>query len=238
VSVNVTIAGVDAMQARLGELSKRGLGYAGRETVNSLAFEGRKVWADEMRSALTLRNRFTERRALVEPARSTRLTGMYALLGHTEPYMADLEDGGTERASKRWRAIPTEVAAGQAKGTTRSGRLKAVKPSNIITKLGGRIPGGGRSGTRKQRNARAIRAAIKTGRRLAMLDLGKRKGVFRVKGRGKKPEILMLYDLTHRRTPVPRRPTLQRTIARVLLQGPAIAHRALSKQLERVQGQG
>jgi hypothetical protein len=238
VTVTFTVAGLDAMQDELAGLSKRGLGYAGRETVNSLAFEGRSAWQDEMRRSLTLRNRFTERRALVEPARTTRLKGMHAVLGHTEPYMGQLEAGGREYAAKRRRPIPTEVAAGQAFGSLRSGRKRAVKPANIIRALGRRIPGGsGGTGARKARNARAIRAAVKSGRRLAFLDLGKRQGIFRVKGRGSKPKLQKLYDVSHRSTRVPRIATLERAFERVRLQGPAIAHRALSRQLARVKGQ-
>jgi hypothetical protein len=237
VSATVTVAGLDGMQRELGELSMRGLGYAGRETVNSLAFEGRKAWQGEMRASLTLRNRFTERRALVEPARTTRLKGMHALLGHTEPYMADLEAGGREKAAKRFRPIPTETAAGQATGSLRSGRKSAVRKANNIANLGRRIPGGqGGTRSRKARNARAIAGAIKTGRRLAYLDLGKRKGIFRIKGRGKSKEILKLYDLSHRSTRVPRIATLDRALERVRVLGPDIAHRALERQLARVKG--
>lgn len=238
-TASVTFTGIDAMQGELEALSKRGLGYAGRDTVNSLAFEGRKAWQTEMRASLTLRNRFTERRALVEPARTTRLKGMHALLGHTEQYMADLESGGRERAAKRFRPIPSEVAAGQAFGTLRSGRKSAVRKRNIIANLGRRIPGGhGGTGKRKARNARAIRAAVKTGRRLAFLDLGSNQGIFRIKGRGKGLKVEQLYNLAHRSTRVPRIGTLERALARVQLMGPAIAHRALERQLSRVQGHG
>jgi hypothetical protein len=232
-----TLRGVDEMQRQLQTLASRSLPFAARETVNGMAFAGRAAWQEEMRHALTLRNRFTERRALVERATTLRMSRMQAVLGHTEPYMATLEGGGAERADKRFRPIPTEVAAGQAKGSTKSGRKRAVRVANIITHLSRRIPGGGKSGSRKARNAKAIQGAIRTGRRLALLDLGKRKGIFRITGR-KKLNISMLYDLTRRVTPVPRVPTLRRAVERASAKGPELASRALEKQFERLKGHG
>jgi hypothetical protein len=64
------------------------------------------------------------------------------------------------------------------------------------------------------------------------------KGIYRIKGSKRKPEILRLYDLTRRVTPMPRTPMLARALARALLQGPAIAHAALEKQLARAGSKG
>lgn len=232
-SVTVTLAGLDEMQAELERIAKRSVPFAMRETVNSLAFEGRKIWQEEMRSALTLRNKFTERRVLVAPARTLNPSKMEAVLGHTEPYVAQLESGGTRKASKSFRAIPTEIAAGQSKGSLMGGRKKAVRPSAIITRLGSLATKGAKSRSRKSNNARAIRGAIRSGRRLALLDMGKGKIIVRVKGSKRKPTIEKLYDLTRRTTPIPRIPTLARALKRTLSRGPAIAHAALMKQLMR-----
>lgn len=234
--MGVTLKGLDEMQRELEALAKRSVPFAARETLNGMAFAGRVAWQEEMRNALTLRNRFTERRALVDRATTLRMSAMQAVLGHTEPYMATLESGGVERASKRFRAIPTEVAAGQAKGSTRGGRKRAVRAANVITRLGSLRVSGVAGLSRKARNARAVQGAIRSGRRLALLDLGRRKGVFRVMGGRRKPRISMLYDLTRRRTPVPRTPTLERAVARALAQGPELAFAALSKQLARTRG--
>lgn len=234
--MGVTFEGLDEMQRELETLAKRSLPFAARETVNGLAFAGREAWQEEMRGALTLRNRFTERRALVDRATTLRMSHMEARLGHTEPYMALLERGGVERAAKRFRPIPTEVAAGQAKGSTRSGRKRAVRAANVITRLGSlRVTGIGKL-SRKARNARAVQGALRSGRKLALLDLGRRKGVFRVTGSRRRPRITMLYDLSRRRTPVPRTPTLEGAVRRALAKGPELAFAALSKQLTRARG--
>lgn len=222
------------MQRELQQMSKRSVPFAARETVNKLAFEGRRLWGLEMQRALTLRNRYTQSRALVEPARTLRMSEMEARLGHTEPYMRTLEDGGREQAAKQYRPIPTEHAAGQAQGSLTGGRKRPVRRANVITTLGS-LKGARRAGLgRKAQNAHAVRHAIKSGKRLALLDLGKRKGIYRVEGSLKRPRIRKLYDLSKRSTPVPKTPTLQRALSKVHVLAPGIAHRALVRQFERL----
>lgn len=230
--IEVTLKGLDEMQRQLEAVAKRAVPYAARDVVNTLAFKGRELWQQEMRSALTLRNQFTERRALVERTRSLRVSDMEAKLGHTEPYMANLEFGQPERAAKQWRPIPTESAAGQSKGSLRSGRKRAVRRANIIRALGSLKAKGFKGRSRKAQNARAVRAAIKSGRRLALLDFGRRKGIYRITG-GKRPKVVKLYDLSRRVTPMPKVPTLQRALDKTLALGPQVAHAALTKQLQR-----
>jgi len=231
--INVTLKGSDEMQRQLETVAKRSVPFAARETVNTLAFKGREIWQQEMASSLTLRNRFTERRALVVKARTLRVDRMEAVLGHTEPYMANLEHGKSERAEKRWRPVPTEVAAGLPKGSLSGGRKKVVRPKNIITRLGNLKAKGFAGRPRKARNARAIQQAIKSGKRLALLDFGRRKGVYKIMGGKRRPKVVKLYDLSRRTTPMPKTPTLQRTLKKTLALAPQVAFDALSKQLKR-----
>jgi hypothetical protein len=88
--LRIDVRGINELQRALEQASKRSVPYAARDSLNTLAFEGRKIWQGEMRQALTLRNQFTERRALVERARGYQLKTMEAVLGHTEPYMQKL----------------------------------------------------------------------------------------------------------------------------------------------------
>lgn len=220
------------MQRELEQLARRGVHYAARETLNGLAFAGRRIWQDEMSSSLTLRNAFTQRRALVERAQGSRMADMEATLGHTEDYMRRLEFGIGERARRGGLAIPTETAAGQAKGSLPAGRKRAVRPSLVIRALG-KIKRQGRSVPRKARNVRAVREAIRNGSRLAYLELDRRRGIYKIMGGKKRPQIRKLYDLTRRAVPLPRVPTLQRTLKLALLQGPAIGLAAIQRQLDR-----
>jgi hypothetical protein len=234
--VLIALLGVSHMQAELETIAKRSVPYAARETLNSMAFEGRAFWQEQMRSSLHLRNKFTERRALVDRARGLRMSTMEAILGHTEPYMALTERGGTNRAKSHVRAIPTEAAAGQAKGSLAGGRKRTVRPALLLKRLSAlRVPGG-KARSRKQQNARAIGVALRSGRRLALLDMGRRKGIYRIKGSKRRPEVVKLYDLSRRSTPVPRTPTLGPAVARVNMRGPLIAIKALERQLARARG--
>lgn len=236
--ISVHLDGLDAMQRELERIARRAVPFAARETVNGLAFAGRAAWQDEMRQTLTLRNRYTERSIRVEAARTLRMDQMEARLGHPEPYVRLLEFGGREKASRRFRAVPTEIAARQTFGSLGGGRKAAVAPRAVITKLGDlRVPGAASRG-RKANNARSIRAALKSGKRLAVLDLGKGKGIYRVVGGKRKPRIQKLYDVSRRSTPVPRRPTLGPALERALRVGPTIAFAALTKQLSRARASG
>lgn len=226
------LVGVEAMERALHTMATRLIPRAARDTVNSLAFEGRAAWQDEMRQSLVLRNQFTERRALVERASTLRISAMTATLGHTEPYMALLEEGKPEPAAKRFRPIPTETAAGQAQGTLRAGRMGRVLPKAVITRLGSLTVKGAASRSRKANNARAVRGAIRSGRRLALLDLGRGKGIYRVLGGRKRARVVKLYDLSRRSTPMPRIPTLERALDRVLAKGPTIALAAVERALK------
>jgi hypothetical protein len=229
---NIEIRGLDEMQAELEQLAKRSIPYAARETLNSLAFAGRKIWQEQLASSLTLRNAFTQRRALVERASGSRMPQMEAILGHTEDYMRRLEYGIGERAKRGGVPIPTETAAGQAKGTLRSGRKRPVRKALIIKFLGKiKRQSGGLS--RKARNARAIVEAVRNGTRLAYLEMQHKRGIYKITGGRKSPHIYKLYDLTRRAVPLPRIPTLQRTIDLALLQGPDLALAAIQKQLDR-----
>jgi hypothetical protein len=231
--LDLTIKGLDRMQRQLETVAKRSVPFAAREVVNTLAFEGRKIWQAEMASSLTLRNKFTQRRALVEKTRTLKVDAMEAKLGHTEPYMANLEYGKPERAAKHFRPIPTEVAAGQSKGSLSGGRKKAVRRANVITALGSLKTKGFAGRSRQAQNARAVSAALKSGKRLALLDFGQRKGIYKVTGGRRRAKVLKLYDLSRKVTPMPKVPTLQRTLAKTLALAPTVAHAALSKQLKR-----
>lgn len=233
----IEIRGLDEMQRELEQLAKRGIHYAARETLNGLAFAGRQIWQDEMQASLTLRNKFTQRRALVERATGSRMSEMEAILGHTEDYMRRLELGIGERAKGSAVPIATETTAGQPKGSLRTGRRRAIRKSLILRTLA-KVKRQSKSQPRKARNARAVAEAIRSGTRIAYLDMGRRRGIYRIKGGRKNPEVFKLYDLTRASVPLPRIPTLQRTLALALKQGPRLAFDALQRQLDRARSTG
>lgn len=231
--MTVDVRGVDRMQRELEHMSKRSVPFAARDTVNGLAFETRRVWGLEMQRALTLRNRYTQSRAIVEKATTLRIDAMQARLGHVEDYVRRLEEGEGERASGSARAIPTEHAAGQAKGTLGAGRKRLVRKPNYVAALG-KMPRPRAGYGRKARNAAAVRAAQASPTKVALLDLGKRKGLYRVTGKGKRARIRKLYDLSKRSTPRPKLNLLSKALTKAYALAPHIAHKALTRQLERL----
>jgi len=232
IGVGIELRGLDEMQRELERMAKKAVPYAAREMLNGLAFAGRAIWQDEMRASLTLRNAFTTRRAIVRKVTGYKMAEMQAVLGHTEEYMLRLEYGAGDHATGEAVAIPTEVAAGQAKGSLPGGRQRPVKKAFYLRAIP-KLRRQSKAIPREARNARAIQQGIKDGSRLAYLEFQRRKGIYRLKGGKRNPEILKVYDLTHPFVPRPRKPMLQRTIDKALLQAPALGLAAVMRQLDR-----
>jgi hypothetical protein len=221
-SVTVTLAGLDEMQRALEKLAKRGLATAARETLTGMAWAGRPIWQGRLASANILRNQFTARRVLVAPATGSSMRDMTASLGHVSDYVAELERGEGDTA--RGSAVPIPEAA--ARGGDRKRLVRKASKLSTIGRLPTKRPGK----SMRARNAFALRKAIKGGKRLAVLEGAHSVGIFKVTGR-KKLKVKKLWDLSHREVSRPRRPTLEATVRDVHALAPAIAHRAMSKQL-------
>lgn len=209
----------------LDKLGKIGAKFAMRETLNNLAFAAREQWQREIKGQFTLRNKFTERSVRVVKAGRAAL-GMRSVVGSVAPYMGDQETGFTETGQgKHGHAIPTSSAAGQGKSA--NPRTKRIRRKNYLSAI--QVE---RSvGSRKQRNAMAIRKAGKS-KGVAFLDLGRTKGLFRVSGTGRRSRIRMIWDLSRRSVRVAPHPTMEPAVKRVL-GGPArkIANDAIERQL-------
>jgi hypothetical protein len=226
VNIGVHVEGLDEMQRALEQLSKKGLAAAARETLTQCAFHGRRIWQENLEQANILRNAFTQRRVLVVPARGSRLSDMEAVLGHPSQYVADLEEGKGDRA--RGSAVPIPELAAR----TGSDKKKLVGKPNKLATIGRLAKGKTRGSTHKARNAQALRVAAKAGRKLVVLEGPRSRGIFRVMGGRRKVKVRKLWDLSHRTVSRPQRPTLQRSIDAALQLAPAIAERAMQKQLE------
>jgi hypothetical protein len=227
--LNITVAlkGLDEMQAALEQLSKKGLAAAARETLSNCAWEGRRIWQGNLEQSSILRNKFTQSRVLVDPARGSSLVGMEARLGHVSQYVADLEEGKGDSA--RGSAVPIPELAARTGGD----KKKLVGKPNKLSTIGRLAKGKGRGGTYQQRNAGALRMAAKQGKKLVVLEGARSRGIFRVLGGGRKhAKVRKIWDLSHRTVTRPKRPTLQRTLDAALQLAPAIAERAMQKQLE------
>jgi hypothetical protein len=222
--IKLDIRGLDAMQKSLEELSKRGLAAASRETLTGLAWAGRTIWQGKLEQENILRNQFTQRRVLVDPARGTKMAGMEARLGHVSEYVADLEYG--KGSTARGKAVPIPELAARTGGS----KAKLVGRPNKLATIG-RLPTKRKGNSMKARNAFALRAAAKSGKKLVVLEGPHSRGIFRVGGGRRHIRVKKVWDISHRQVTRPKRPTLQATLNEVLQRAPAIAEKAMLKQL-------
>lgn len=198
--------------------------YGARDALNAIAFEGRKLWQRELKDTFVLRNDWTTRRLIVEKAKGLSLSTLKSVLTSPDAYLLKQEIGGTEDHS-----VPTGVATGEGRGA--SPRRKLVRQPNKVGNiaLGQRY----RRGSRKQRNAIAVRMAAAEGRKFVYLELPKRKGLFRIKGGRRNPELDMVWDTTSKSHVVHPSPTLHLTVKRLEQKIPALMTSALIDQLRR-----
>lgn len=227
-TIAVNVAEIRQFERKLRDLNRRGIAFAETETINRAAFGTQKGARQNIENNMITRNTWTTRSVMV---RKASLTRQEAVVGSTQPYMEDQELGATEHArGKHGVAIPTAVASGEGRGA--NPRRKLVRKPNRVSSIS--LTQRNRSATRKQRNAIAIKEAVSSGRRYVMLELQRRKGIFRVYGGKRRPRIEMIQDLSRKSIRIPRNPWLMPAAAAQGGQLPRYYAEALSRQLARL----
>lgn len=225
---DIDLSAVAHLAKELETFAKRAVPHATRNALNSTAFEARKEWVGQMDKQMVLRNTFTTRSVRVEKATGNMVRTMESRVGSVAPYMATQEDGGTEaKHGKHGKPIPTSSAAGQ--GQKARPRTKQVQRKNWMSALNPSRPRV--SGSRQRRNAVAILMAAKS-TRTVFLDLGKRKGIFRITGT-KRLKLRMMWDLSKPQVVIKRNPTLGPTLDAIQPRLPAIWEDAIRIQMHR-----
>lgn len=211
--------------------ARRGVPYAARNALNRSAFEARREWIEKAEETFTLRNRWTKGSMRVDRARGRDMSRMEAVVGSLADYMATQEEGGTVRRQGRTgHPIPTTVASGEGMGT--GTRKRVVRRPNRLPRIA--LGQRGRSGQgARQRNAIAISTALKDRRRFVFLELGRRKGIFRLAGGRRRTRIEMVWDMSRTQVRVPASKTLERSLAAVAPRLPALHREAFIEQLRR-----
>jgi hypothetical protein len=207
--VDVDYRGLQKLTADLEKFAKRALPFAVRNGLNDSAFEARGEWAEQAGQQMTLRNTWTTRSMQVVKASGFDVARMESRVGSTADYMGEREEGGSESASGKYGVpIPTTSAAGQ--GMKAAKRTRLVQRPNRLPAIhlerSARLPG------RMQRNAVAIRLALASGNRYVFMNLGKRKGIFRVQGGKRGLRVRMIWDLTKRVVRTKPKPTLSHAL--------------------------
>jgi hypothetical protein len=210
----------------LDKFAHKAIPHAVRNSLNRSAFEGQREWRTEIKRTFTVRRPFTEKSIQVTKARGVDLSTMAAELGSTAEYMAAREEGETKRkGGKHGVPIPTV-------GGARGGSIKRLiqRPNRMgAIKLTDRA----RTGTRKQRNAVAIRRALKAGNRFVFLETDTGKGIFRITGAKRRLRVRMVWDLSKKSVTVAPFETLARTLKAIEPKLTQIHLESLREQLRR-----
>lgn len=212
----------------LERFARRGIPFVARNTLNGAAFRGREIWTKVVLPAkLEMRNKWTVRSIRVVKARGRSIRRMESRLGSLADYMAIQERGGTERKKGTHGVpIPTSVASGEGRG--KQPRKKLVRRPNRLPNI--RLTSLRPGMSAEQRRVVAVAMAARTKRRYVFMDLGERKGIYRVRG-GKRPKVDLIWDLTKGSVVIPPSGTLAKTLLLLTPQIPDIAKRAMIQQL-------
>jgi len=192
---------IKQLELDLKTFKGRAYPYATRQAVNQAAFKAQKVAQLRVRNEMILRNAFTARSIRVDRARELVVSRQMAVVGSVAPYMETQEFGGTVlKRGKHGKPIATGYAAGQEAQKPRTRLPKRANQLGVLQLKNRRKKGRGRL----QQNLIAVKEAAATGAKFVYLDLGKRKGIFRVLGGKRRTYIKMVHDLSHKSVTVPR----------------------------------
>jgi len=215
---------IKRLESDLKVFAERSFPFATKQTVNSSAFAARKIWQDNIREKMITRNRFTVQSIRVEQTKTLNVRRQAATVGSTADYMEDQEFGGIKTNP----TIATSYSAGQGESTQPRTRMprKANKMSNVRLSKRRKL-----GMTRKQRNFLTVREAATSGRKYLFLDLGKRKGIFKLTGGKRRPKIKMIHNTGIQSVTIPRTPTMKPAVEAVPV--PEIYKKALLFQVKR-----
>jgi hypothetical protein len=223
---------VEKLARMLQTFKRSAVPHAVRETLNRTAFEGRKGWQARMKHGMILRNHWTAGSVRVEKAMGTNIPTMESRIGSALPYLETQESGGVEHShGKHGVTIPTTSAAGQAMKARP--RRKLVQKKNWMGAINlahsAQVSGG-----RWRRNAVTMAMAEKRGQQYVFLDLGRRKGIFKISRTSKgRMKVRMIWDLTRPQVTIHARPTLEPTIKMLEGAAPEFQKDALIAQLRK-----
>ena len=232
VMFRVDTNGIKDMERDLKEFGARAYPFATKSTVNGLAFAAQRNAKGIVSKTMTTRNKFTVQSIQVDQARTLQVKRQYSSVGSTADYMETQEFGGTKtKTGKEGVSISTSYSAGQ--GMNSQPRTKLPKRANKLENI--RLQRRRKKGnSRKQQNLAAIKGAAEGGSKYVFLDLGRRKGIFKVTGGKRRPKIRMVHDLTRQSVAIPKSPWLLPAVTMAETEGPRLYAKSLEFQLRRL----
>lgn len=228
--INVETREIRAFEKDLKAFAKRAYPFATKQTVNGAAFKARGYAQENIRQNMVERNKYTAGSVRVEQARGLNVDTQAAVVGSVAPYLETQEFGGVKKSKgKSGTPIPTSYSAGQ--GESQQPRTRLPRKPNKLASI--RMRGRARKGSRKQRNVVTVRAAVAAGQKFVYLELQSRRGLFRIIGGRRRPQIKMVWDLSRPSVVIPRNPWLGPAVERTRADIPGLYRNALVAQLER-----
>ena len=219
------------LERDLKTFASRAYPYATRKTLNDAAFQAQKIARVDVQRDMVLRNRFTVQSIQVDQAKTLQISRQEATIGSIADYMEDQEFGAVKaKGGKEGVAIATSYSAGQGENAQPRTRLPRKPNTMANIQLQRRRKKGS---NRKQQNLIAIKQAAASGRKYVFLDLGRRKGIFKVTGGKRRPKIKMVHDMTKESVIIPKNPWLKPAFDESARMLPAFYADALRFQLRR-----
>lgn len=187
----------------LAKFSKTAVPFAIKSTINGAAFKARTFAREAIKEKMVQRNQFTMNSVRVVQAKSA---DDVAIMGTIAPYMEDQEQGATHNSGgKHGVPLPTSYSAGQGHAGARTKLpTRPNKMQNIVLRRAG-----ARAKNRRQANKIAVMEAVSSGNKYVYLDLFRRKGIFRVTGGKRNPNVEMVHDLSNKSVVIPRNPIIE-----------------------------
>lgn len=196
-------------QKDLIQLNRKGIPYAVKNSLNSLAFDARSEWQEGLRREFTLRNKFTESSIRVEKARGLDMRSMESRVGSIAPYMENQEEGGERRKGGKYGPpIPTNDAR-----TGKSPKKLVARP-NKMSRINLAAKGLSKFKTKRQKIAVAASMAKRGGSKYAMIPLKNSEGIYKLSGGKRKLRMRMVWSMAKRSVFVPPNPTMKPAVTR------------------------
>jgi len=229
--IKVNDEDVKQFESDLKTFAKRAYPFATKNALNKAAFVAQSIYRSNARSNMIHRNKFTNQSIQVEQARTLAVSRQASIVGSTAPYMLDQEFGkNITKKGDRGVPIATSYAAGQGEGSQPRTRLPRKANSMATIQLAKRRK---RGKTKRQQNFILVREAAQSGRKYIFMDLGRKKGIFKVIGGKRRPRIKMIYDLSEKSVIIPANPMLKPAVDQTRKHMPGIYRKSLEFQLKR-----
>lgn len=222
---------IKEMERDLKHFAAKAFPFATRTALNDSAFQAQRIARADLKHNMTNRNSFTLQSIRVEQTKTLQVRQQAAVVGSIADYMEHQEFGAVKsKTGKEGVTIATSYSSGEGENAQPRTRLPR-KPNRMQSiALQKRRKKGS---SRKQQNFIAIRQVAATGRKFVFLDLGRRKGIFRVIGGKLRPKIKLVHDMTKQSVVIPKNPWLKPAFDETMRMLPAFYADALRFQLRR-----